>query len=127
MDDAGLVEILDTSRNWNAGHGITGVLLYGEGSFIQVLEGEKTEVEYIFERIKADRRHKGLIKVLSGEIPERTFPTWTMGFKTMDAIAVNFLQGYFDPARQSFFSNEKASKSITMLKSFAHTNRLIVG
>lgn len=77
-----LVELMRACRRNNHANGVTGLLLYHEGSFIQVLEGPQNAVEATFHRIEQDPRHQGVIELLHGEIPARRFPQWSMGFKT---------------------------------------------
>src|SRR3954468_16894005 len=69
MQEDELVALLNESRNWNNDHGLTGMLLYVEGRFIeqnegrfmQVLEGDERQVKSIFEKIKTDVRHFHII------------------------------------------------------------------
>lgn len=58
----------------NGGAGITGLLLFVEGSFLQVLEGSITGVSSLMQKIRRDRRHTGLVTLYSGACAERTFP-----------------------------------------------------
>ncbi|SDX78820.1 Sensors of blue-light using FAD [Allochromatium warmingii] len=83
--DADLKAILDSSARQNAENGITGMLLYTDGCFIQVLEGEATAVEETYARVARDGRHYGLIELERGEIAERSFANWSMGFKQIAA------------------------------------------
>ena len=71
-------EVEAHARNYNEQHGITGTLCYGNGHFLQCLEGEKGEVLSLQKRIFADKRHKN-IKVLSLKvISRRSFEDWRM-------------------------------------------------
>ena len=80
-----LSELLNVSITNNALRNITGFLIYTEGEFIQILEGEKVDVEVIFDKILNDKRHHE-IKVLVREvIKRRSFETWSMGFKTLQS------------------------------------------
>lgn len=72
--------LLQQSRKYNLENNITGVLFYIEGDFIQVLEGEKEIITTLFEKIKMDTRHSGIICVFYEAIQERQFPDWSMGF-----------------------------------------------
>lgn len=73
-------EILATARRNNAALGVTGALLLSGPYFAQVLEGPRSSVEEIFERIQCDPRHEN-ITVLQVMQPEsRAFGAWTMGF-----------------------------------------------
>src|SRR5664280_1829405 len=57
---AELEEMLAESRIRNQVYGITGVLLFVEGAFLQILEGEKDDVLGLMERIQRDPRHRGV-------------------------------------------------------------------
>ena len=72
--------LLEKARINNANLGITGMLLYEDGSFFQVLEGGRTDVEALFEKIAKDKRHKNAKKVIFEPIEERAFAEWTMGY-----------------------------------------------
>lgn len=71
--------ILAVSRKNNSRDGITGVLLYIDGGFMQVLEGEPVVVSKTLERIRKDSRHWNT-GVLLDRTAERAFSSWTMGF-----------------------------------------------
>ena len=86
LTEGELSNILSTSRKNNTAVDITGILLYGKGSFIQVLEGERPKIERLFSKIKEDIRHTGVTRLLSMDIFERNFPAWRMGFKKMKDI-----------------------------------------
>lgn len=75
-------EILESSKKHNAELGVTGILLYCNKHFFQILEGEKEAVESIFEKIAIDCRHDNVIKLQSTFIPNRQFEHWSMGFKS---------------------------------------------
>lgn len=75
-----LVELLAKSRANNEAAGITGMLLYHEGSFLQVLEGPQEAVEELYGRICLDPRHTEAILLFRREHLGRQFDNWTMGF-----------------------------------------------
>ncbi len=58
---------------------ITGALLYLEGSFIQVLEGDRGAIEALLEKLRRDSRHCDLRLLSDIEIPDRRFENWSMG------------------------------------------------
>jgi hypothetical protein len=89
-----LADILTKSREKNEKLGLTGMLLYKDGNFIQILEGEKESVLELYESIQNDPRHKGIITLLKGETPRREFPDWSMGFKDLNDPAVHAIPGY---------------------------------
>ena len=74
-----LNELLAQCRKNNAKRGITGMLLYKDGNFMQVLEGEETAVRSIYAKISGDPRHKGEILLQQGTEEERQFLGWSMG------------------------------------------------
>lgn len=76
-----LLTILEKSIKNNKNRGITGVLLYSGGNFIQLLEGPKDEVEALFKVISADKRHNNIIRLLAEYSDTRDFPDWKMGFR----------------------------------------------
>jgi hypothetical protein len=78
-----LEEILLVSRRKNARLGITGILLYRGGNIMQVLEGEAEAVDQLFETIRRDPRHKGVIKLIDREIERRDFEFWSMDFRDL--------------------------------------------
>ncbi len=104
LSNADLLDILRVSRLNNGSLSITGMLLYKEGNFMQVLEGPDEAVRQIYTRIAADPRHRGLIKLLEDQISERQFANWTMGFKNLDDLTGE-VPGYTGFPRDSFVSD----------------------
>lgn len=80
MDEARLRELLAQSRGKNARLGITGMLLFQHGNFMQVLEGSRDAVSSLMDSIRADSRHTNVVVIQETERPEREFADWTMGF-----------------------------------------------
>ncbi len=91
---AELSAMLATFRENNARHGITGLLLYKDGHFMQVLEGEAEPLAELFRRIARDPRHKGVITLLEQEVAERSFGEWSMAFPDFGAAEVQALPGF---------------------------------
>lgn len=77
--DAQLVPIHTSAMKYNVQSGVTGMLLYFKGSFMQVLEGERDAVMVTYQRIQADRRHQNCKLLVEEDIAQRHFPQWTMG------------------------------------------------
>jgi Sensors of blue-light using FAD len=76
-----LDDILTASRRNNALIGVTGLLLFIDGGFLQMLEGEEIAVRTLYARIAVDRRHVNPRLMLDREMPARAFPGWSMGFE----------------------------------------------
>lgn len=74
-----LATLLTRARTKNATHGVTGMLLHVDGSFLQVLEGTPESVEAVFQAICADPRHSQIVTIIREPIPRRAFSDWSMG------------------------------------------------
>ena len=94
LDDAALATLLAESRARNAADGITGMLLYTDGSFIQVLEGRPAAVRASYARIRVDARHTRVTTVFEEESAGRDFAEWTMGFVNGAAMPAEAVAGF---------------------------------
>jgi hypothetical protein len=86
MDD--LEDILEGARESNAEVGITGALVYVDGFFLQVLEGDAEEVRQLMGRIARDLRHESVTVLKQGEIPAALFSDWSMAYVSATAEQV---------------------------------------
>jgi hypothetical protein len=75
--------MLEETREINARFGVTGSLLYKDGSFPQVLEGDQEAVMKLVSRIKVHQRHKDFQILLHGTSEHRLFPEWSVGFRCL--------------------------------------------
>ena len=91
-----LDDILATSRHNNAADDISGLLLFHDGNFFQVLEGPEEKVVACYNRIRQDSRHTGCIVMLSGEIEARNFASWDMGFIPFADLDGNQQKSFID-------------------------------
>ena len=121
--DVELKELLEVSRRNNSTCGITGLLLYIDGNFIQMLEGEKEVVLATQHRITKDPRHRGLITLLQGECASRTFDQWSMGFQKVESGEAETTPGYSDFLRQGVDESTKRSAALRLLENFRAINR----
>ncbi|MBL0420174.1 BLUF domain-containing protein [Ramlibacter sp. AW1] len=71
--------ILHQARQHNPVSGITGILCYGGGIFLQAIEGGRMAVSDLYGHIQKDPRHKDVALLHFEEISERRFSGWTMG------------------------------------------------
>lgn len=76
---ADLVPILTKARRTNPGMQATGILLFHQRSFFQVLEGPRQRIDALYERISGDPRHTRVTRLVHEPIAERSFRDWTMG------------------------------------------------
>jgi hypothetical protein len=86
MDD--LEDILESARESNAEAGITGALVYVDGFFLQILEGEARAVQELMTRISKDVRHETVTVLQQGEIPTTVFTDWKMAYVSATAEQV---------------------------------------
>lgn len=100
MADGELLGILTKAREKNARLGVTGMLLYRGGNFLQVLEGDKAVVEGLFDVIKKDDRHQEVALIAKRPVPRRAFGEWEMGFVHIDTLDPSRVAGYTAFLRQ---------------------------
>ncbi len=81
-----LAALLRKSRANNARDGITGMLLYHGGTFMQAFEGPADATERLRLRIEADARHRDILELYHGPVEQRHFAEWTMGFRGGDEV-----------------------------------------
>ena len=86
--------ILAQSRQHNPECGITGILCYGGGIFLQAIEGGRMPVSELYGHIQKDVRHKDVVLLHYEEISERRFGGWTMGQVNMSRINASILLKY---------------------------------
>jgi hypothetical protein len=87
MTEADVEQILAASRRNNTPVEITGLLIYHQGHFLQVIEGPKAAVNTCIARIKRDPRHDAIFRLGSGPAERRAFPDWRMGFARPEDLA----------------------------------------
>lgn len=75
-----LEDILEQAQSNNSSNGITGALVYIDGSFLQILEGEKARVQTLMQKIAKDFRHETVTVLQEGEIAAAAFSEWKMAY-----------------------------------------------
>lgn len=91
---AAIDAILSQSRQYNPSSGITGILCYGGGIFLQAIEGGRTAISELYGHIQRDTRHKNVELLQYEEIAERRFAGWTMGAVNISKINASILLKY---------------------------------
>ncbi len=94
IDHDELQAILRQSKHNNPLHGITGLLCYSGGVFMQTLEGGRLAVNQLYTRIAADARHRDVVLLNYEEITERRFAGWAMGQVNMARLNPALLLKY---------------------------------
>ena len=113
MDKDALLGILAKAREKNARLGITGMLLYKDGNFLQLLEGEERIVRGIYETIARDTRHFDTMITMEEAVNERMFTEWSMGFHDLSDPALQSLPG-FAPFRHLNFDQRGAAPDVAI-------------
>jgi hypothetical protein len=80
ISDADIEAILRSAHINNPLDGITGVLIFNGGAFMQVLEGSEQAVNEMTGRISTDNRHSNFFIRDERLIEERSFPDWSMAY-----------------------------------------------
>lgn len=89
-----LDELLVHARTANEAVGITGLLLYRDHRFLQLLEGPEAAVREKMSLITEDPRHDHVTVLLEEDVPRRQFPGWTMGYAAEDSLRHAEVPGY---------------------------------
>ncbi len=118
-----LQDLLDVSRRANKEHGITGILIYGCGSFAQYLEGRKAEIDTLFVNIQRDSRHRDVQLLAEGPITTRIFADWSMTFRPLGQDVIEKLPDMVDPvdALRTVLDIPASTVMTVLLKSLIQT------
>ena len=107
-----LTDIYDISQKNNSESGVSGCLLIGSDSYLQLLEGPDSAVENLYSKIKVDSRHKKVKKLFEQHIEEKSFSSWSMKFAPFNNI--EWGNKKFDAGK---FQNISAAAAIKVFKS----------
>jgi hypothetical protein len=117
---ADLEPILAAARSKNEQLSVTGMLLYVQGSFFQVLEGEEATLMELFEVIAADPRHQNVTRIIQEPIAQRVFSDWAMGLVQADTAELERIDGINDYFRQGgSLTDLKPGRAKKLLSAFA--------
>ena len=96
MDPKALLTLLEQARTKNARLHVTGLLIYHNREFMQLIEGEKDAILSLWQTIQFDDRHRSARIIYEGSIDERGFAGWTMGFRNLSEVNAENLEGFSD-------------------------------
>jgi len=119
MDAGKLDRLLSRCRSENEKTGITGALVFYEREFLQLLEGEESDVLALYAQIESDLRHQQIYKLWEGPIAERSFGEWTMAFldqKLLEALPQAVHPSSFDGSLASSVKNSTGKKLLLNLR-----------
>ena len=97
-----LLALLMQCRTNNTARGLTGMLLYGNGTFLQVIEGEDAVVDRLVATIEADPRHVGMRRLTRRSIERRQYADWSMGFERVTDDGLRQVDGLRDFSARDF-------------------------
>ena len=112
-----LAQLLMLARKNNKRLGVTGMLLYLDASFLQVLEGDEAVLKTLFERISVDPRHDSVVTLLKREVEAPHFGDWAMGFVSPKDLSKD-MPGYSDYLRLRGQPNRSTDAAARMLACF---------
>jgi hypothetical protein len=81
-----LSALLEQPRRNNRRDGISGLLDYDAGAFLQVFEGPTDAVEALVRRIETDPRHGDIVFLSAGPVDARYFEGWGMDMAHLDRV-----------------------------------------
>ena len=97
-----LLGLLSQCHRNNTARGLTGMLLFGNGTFLQSLEGEQEVVEPLMRKIAADPRHKAIKVLRQDTIQSRQYADWSMGFERVTEKTLADIPGLRDLGLRNF-------------------------
>lgn len=123
-DESVLPSIRSHAVRNDTAHLLSGMLVYANGRFLQVIEGERKDVLHTFSYIKQDQRHDQIHVLSEREIAEKSFTHWNMGFKQLqneDLLAHPEFAAYLT----SSFENMQANlgMALSLLKAYSTTGK----
>jgi len=125
-----LLFLLEQCHKNNPKQGLTGLLIFGNQTFLQTIEGEQNVVEALIEKIAIDKRHTKFQVLSRQSIENRQYTDWAMGFEklTEETIAdspelKNFVLSDFNPEYLS--SNGTVIESLLERHRSSHWDPLI--
>lgn len=115
MSFLGLMRLLESARAFNQKHGVTGILLYDNQQFGQIIEGERANIMKVWKRIQDDKRHHRIELLEIREISERTYPEWLLRFYggetlTRDYPALEQMVGGMDKHSLALMNKMRATE-----------------
>lgn len=110
-----ILDLLKISRRKNEARGLTGMLLYRDGNYMQFLEGEYRRVGSLMDRLGDDPRHQSIQIVRQGELPERLFAEWSMAYKNLSGVRSAAVPGYSERLQGHYVRAEEEPKDPAQL------------
>jgi Sensors of blue-light using FAD len=121
--DVEIQKILESCKKNNPSLEITGVLLYSDTKFIQLVEGNSKVINGLYDKIKGDNRHNNTMMISYGPIKDRAFPSWHMGARKIEGSSIDFKTDITSEDKNIFNNilsgkEENGTKVLGLLKKF---------
>lgn len=117
LEESEIKNVLSNSKSWNNEHDITGLLLFSEGNFFQIIEGEKSLIHELFENIQSDKRHRNIMQIFGKDIHKEAYDGYESDFVSEEAdYDPEKFQHYLDQIKVLDKTAQKAVENI--LKAF---------
>lgn len=113
--DDELQKLLEGARLNNSKKSITGMLLYCNSNFIQLLEGNEQDLNELFEIVSCDGRHNEVKKIIEGTIEKPQFPDWSMGYKFLSPKQLTSLDQHENADLSGFIRKTQPFKLLKLM------------
>lgn len=117
-----LTNILEKSRENNNRVHVSGLLLYTNGLFIQLLEGDEEHVSETYAKIVKDPRHSDAIVVAKKIENERSFKNWSMGFIAPTESEINEMESFVKESQFEDFLDSSTHPLLVMMNRIYQRN-----
>ncbi|MDO9161818.1 MAG: phosphate-starvation-inducible PsiE family protein [Methylococcaceae bacterium] len=121
-----LLKLLKECRAHNSAKNITGILLFSNNTFLQVLEGDEASVNSMYALIEKDPRHTDVTIIEKQPIVERAFPYWSMGFESVDSNQLTAIPGFNDFFAQDFTPSGLAAHKYVIAPLLSHLRAKLI-
>ncbi len=77
-------KILTSASRYSTEHGLSGALIYDQHHFIHYIEGKRSSIALLRNKMESDENHSKIDTIIFEEIDKRRFSNWTMSYITHD-------------------------------------------
>ncbi|MEM9530081.1 MAG: BLUF domain-containing protein [Pseudomonadota bacterium] len=120
MSDQDLLALLLECQEKNRSRGITGLLLYANGTFLQAIEGEESVIDSLVEKIWGDPRHRNVKLLQRRPVSQREYKDWSMGFERVTDEELQKIEGLREFGVEDFTFDQLASDQDTVESLMQH-------
>ena len=113
-----LLPLLRKARQYNQQANLSGLLLYANGQFLQVLEGPEPALSDLYARIQGDPRHFNVRILTYGLVAERAFPDWCMAYATTNKNLLEKVIGFMPLAAAPGLTSHPTPELRLLLREF---------